>query len=129
MLKMPKDFGRCFVSAYTESLAEAKNLLEPAIEGVDMFFSYHKKALALDGSEIDTPSLKGTSGTAVWALSDQVPGVWTPEKAIKMIGIQSAFSHSQYFRAKSISAVAYALKEMDHSLVLQLESALGSEIN
>ena len=104
------------VTAYTQRLAavpaEAK---QPVIPAIDLFFDYSREATSVTGKVIKTPELPGVSGASIWELRP-VSGVWAPETATRVIGIQSAYFHSKYIRAKSWWAVAKVFDQADDDL-------------
>jgi len=128
--------GTCFVSGYPESLtkneagwikgklataftqrlptvpAEAE---APVVSELDLFFDYSREAKSVSGQVIKTPELPGVSGASVWELRPS-SGVWAPEKVTRVVGIQSAYLHSKYIRAKSWWAVAKVLEQADPTL-------------
>jgi len=112
-------------TAYTQRLPsppfEAK---APVIPGLDLFFDYSLEATSVAGKNIQTPELPGVSGASVWELV-AVRGVWTPEAATRVIGVQSAYVHSKYIRVKTWWAVAKVLEKAD----AQLAEAVRLKLN
>jgi hypothetical protein len=103
-------------TAYTQRLPSPPiEAAQPVISGLDLFFDYGHDATSVTGASVKTPELPGVSGPSVWELRP-VNGVWTPEGAIRVVGIQSAYIHSKYFRAKSWWAVAKVLEQVDQAL-------------
>lgn len=113
-----------FATIYTERLASiptgAKKPVDPSL---DLFFSYDRSAESLDGKSMSTPELPGTSGASVWELKSSNSGVWTPESSVMVVGVQSAYIHSKYFRAKSWRAVASAIHTFDKQLADKVDGA------
>lgn len=72
----------------------------------DFFFRYSTEATARDGEEIKTPALHGVSGAPVWGIRTPDPAeIWSPERALALVGVEFAFAHSKYIRAKSWQVV------------------------
>ncbi|MBN8995422.1 MAG: trypsin-like peptidase domain-containing protein [Rhizobiales bacterium] len=107
------------VTVLTERLRETpKAARQPVHQGLDLFYAYGKSAHLLGKGDAPTPELQGMSGTAIWDVSSQPhPGeLWLPERFAKMIGVQVAFLHGDYARAKSWLAVARSLAKIDPEL-------------
>jgi hypothetical protein len=89
-------------TVYTERLldvpTEAKIPVDPTL---DLFFHYDKEGVTLSNHPFTSPSLKGASGGSVWEYTPVRGALWSPEAAVKVIGVQSAFLRDQYFRAKN----------------------------
>jgi hypothetical protein len=66
----------------------------------DLFLRYGREAGSTHGFPKDTPHLGGASGALVYALTGRPSGVWSPEGMLRVVGIQVAFVHSKYVRAK-----------------------------
>lgn len=91
---------------------------------LDLFFDYGHDAVSVTRQPMKTPELPGMSGTSIWELRP-VSGVWTPETATRVVGIQSAYIHSKYFRAKSWWAVAKVLEQADPALAAAVREKLS----
>lgn len=84
---------------------------EPVNQGLDLFLEYPRKALELGDNFIDVENIKGMSGSAIWelrALPDEE--VWSPEKVLRLIGIQSSAAKNQFVRGKKWSYVCKVLE-------------------
>ena len=113
-----------FVTAYTQRLySPPAEAIAPVSPELDMFFDYARDATLLTGEVVETPKLPGVSGASVWAIR-AVSGVWSPEAAIRVVGIQSAYLHSKYIRVKSWLAVAKMLESADHELADAIRAKL-----
>jgi hypothetical protein len=103
----PHGVGGSFNAIYTERTAaippQAKLPVDPEL---DLFLLYGEEAEGFDGSMVKTPDLPGFSGSAIWEYSDLDSGLWSPARAIKVVGIQASWLGGQYARGK---AWAYAL--------------------
>jgi hypothetical protein len=117
-----------FVGVYSDPLVEAPEDLEhPARPGLDLFFHYGHQAEALDGSLVDTPKLPGVSGSSVWQFQQITEeSLWSAERVVRVIGVQSSYAHSRFFRAKNWLAVALLLRQIDPILEEQLEAWLNA---
>lgn len=75
---------------------------EPIFVDVDLFFSHRTRGRDDDGSVKDLPGLKGMSGCTVWSYQPADSNkLWTPEKNLRAIGIQSGVIAGSYIRAKA----------------------------
>jgi hypothetical protein len=97
---------------------------EPVESSLDLFFHYDRDGVGLDGSPFKAPSLKGTSGGGVWEYQPRVQGLWSPAKAVKVVGVQSSLLAGGYFRAKHWGAVAEVFRQFDP----ELASAIYDEV-
>lgn len=112
-------------TAYTVRLPDVPVEAEPPVTGeLDLFFDYGHDAKSVTGELVKTPELPGVSGASVWELKP-VQEIWTPEAATRVVGIQSSYIHSKYFRAKSWWAVARLLEEADESLAHAIRTNLN----
>lgn len=113
------------VTAYTQRLSSAPvEAIDPVIPQLDLFFDYSRDAMSVTGESIQTPKLPGVSGASIWELRP-VSGLWTPETATRIVGIQSAYVHSKYIRGKSWWAVAKVLEQADHGLAEAVRTKLS----
>jgi hypothetical protein len=115
-----------FITAYTQRIpeipAEAKRPVDPEL---DLFFDYAKTAVLESGKEVNTPGLPGVSGASIWQARDPASPIWTPEGTWAVVGVQSAYIHSKYIRAKSWWAVAKVLEQIDAQLAATVRAELG----
>lgn len=104
--RLSKSFNTSsFMTAYTKSLESAPQNTAidatPYDSRVDMYFEYQKNAISIPNNKtINTPNAIGMSGCPIWEYVSS-EGIWSPEKSLEIIGIQSAFYHKQYIRGKS----------------------------
>ncbi len=109
----------------TEIPIEASKPIHPEL---DLFFHYDDTATTLYGKELETSELPGTSGASVWQIDNETRlGIWSPELAIKVVGIQSSYLRNKYFRAKNWWAVAKAFAMIDGNLTLYLKEVLEQD--
>ncbi len=106
----------------TEVPIEASKPFHPEL---DLFFNYDNTVTTLYGKELETSELPGTSGASVWQIDNETRlGIWSPELAIKVVGVQSSYLRNKYFRAKNWWAVAKAFSNIDDDLAVHLEEVL-----
>ncbi len=110
--------GGSLISAYTERIQEIpEHASKPVHPELDLFFNYDSKATGLDGKELQSPHLGGTSGASVWEYREpDRSAFWTPERAFKIVGVQSSFRKGDFFRAKKWSFVLEILRKADAAL-------------
>lgn len=114
-----------FSTAYTQRIPDVPNEAKPpVIPELDLFFDYGHDATSITGKKIQTPELPGASGASVWELKSSSSPIWTPESVVRVVGVQSAFVHSKYFRAKNWWAVAKVLKQIDQNIAEVVRSKL-----
>lgn len=112
-------------TAYTQRLpVPPVDAAPPIFPELDLFFDYGYEATSVTGESVKTPELPGVSGASIWELRP-ISGVWTPETATRVVGIQSAFRHSKYIRAKSWWALAKVLEETDQALAAAVRAKLS----
>lgn len=91
------------ITACTKRLSEpptnASGVVDP---NIDLFFLHDEVAEDEDGVQISSPHLRGVSGGGIWEILDAKPGeLWTAEKNMRLVGIQSSTIHGEWLRAKS----------------------------
>ena len=66
-----------------------------------------------DGSNVPTHALGGISGATVWAVRDRntIQGVWAPQAALRIVGIQHAYAKNLYMRCHHWLVAAERLGE------------------
>lgn len=94
---------------------------------LDLFFHYDDIATNVDGEDQPTPRLPGVSGASVWQYTEpSSTRLWTPERALKVVGIQSSYVKGEWFRAKTSQAVLHAFYKLDAELRDAVIEATGS---
>lgn len=85
---------------------------------IDLMLRYDANAINGAGVTVNSPHLFGTSGGGVFMqLPDDGKSFWTPEKSIRLVGVQSSAAPDfSYFRAKRISAAIDLIRELDSDL-------------
>lgn len=114
-----------FATAYTQRIPDIPSeALAPIIPDLDLFFDYGHEATSITGKQVATPELPGVSGASVWEHKPTSTAVWTPESVVRVVGVQSAYVHSKYFRAKNWWAVAKVLEQISPSVAAAVRSKL-----
>lgn len=82
----------------------AEELKTPAADW-DLYFELNREGELLDGSTMKTPPLNGASGAPIFDIGPPPGGVWTPQKALRFVGVQSSALAGKWFRATSADVV------------------------
>ncbi len=109
-----------FSAMLPELPPEAKNL-NPTW---DCFFALESEGDMLSGDPCDTPDLRGVSGCVVWELSACDGPLWTPQTALKAIGVQFSAKRDAWFRASNWLAVVPLIAHFDRSAAARLAVSL-----
>jgi hypothetical protein len=113
------------ITVFTERISQPVNANAPVHSALDLFFHYGIDAPNIDGETVVTAHLGGASGASVWEYRAPVPGsLWSPEQTLRAVGVQSAFLHKEYFRAKSWDMVLQMLRQADPTLGVVIDSHL-----
>lgn len=73
----------------------------------DLLSTYPTTVFRHDGTTTAAPSsIEALSGGSVWQLSGSVEGIWTPQKALRVVGLQVNAVPSKYMRARSWKVVS-----------------------
>lgn len=70
--------------------------------------------------------LGGISGSSMWTIEDNQLGIWSPEKNLKVIGIQSAIMKNEYIKGTKWIYMAEAFKCIDDDIYLLLSECIKS---
>jgi hypothetical protein len=91
---------------------------EPVHPAVDLFFAYDKEGIdVVTRTPIPALPLQGCSGASIWQYQEPTPSVlWTPERSLKIVGVQCAYRRGQYFRAINWAAVLEIMRQTDDRL-------------
>jgi hypothetical protein len=67
-----------------------------------------------DGSSRPVHPLPGISGATVWAVQSRsdIHGIWSPQAALSIVGIQHAYSRNNYLRCHHWSVASTLLEEL-----------------
>lgn len=74
--------------------------------------------------EVSLQELGGISGCSVWNYLDETEGIWTPEKCLKVVGIQSTMSKANWLKAVKWGYVINAFKKIDEGVYEKLKNIL-----
>ncbi|RUW45125.1 hypothetical protein EOA32_34930 [Mesorhizobium sp. M1A.F.Ca.ET.072.01.1.1] len=95
---------------------------KPVSPDLDLFFAYGRDGLRADGKPMDTPHLRGTSGASIWEFCQNAGQLWTPDDALKIVGVQSSMDRNyDYFRAKSCLYLLETFKKIDNELASEVD--------
>jgi hypothetical protein len=104
--------GGLLNTIHTERMTQApQNAAQPVHADYDLFFHYDLDATDLEGNAVKTPHVPGMSGSVVWELHDIGDSVWTPDKALRMVAIQTSWMKGNFARAKSWMYVEHILNQ------------------
>ncbi len=119
--KVGNDFVGIPFSIISERIENIPNSAEQPVDpSIDLFFEYGPTAFNLRGEEVPNPRLQGASGASVWQIQKLSHGTtWTPQRALKLIGVQSSARHGEFFRVKNWHYVLLMLQKIDPALVQQ----------
>jgi len=77
----------------------AKEPIDPVL---DLFLAHSARAIGPSGDEERMPRVDGMSGCAVWqSIETPESEVWSPDRAYRLVGIQSAATHGVALRVKT----------------------------
>jgi hypothetical protein len=88
----------------------------------DIFIEYPKAAYTEHGLK-DLPVAQGLSGSGLWLLNNEQPGLWTPEHA-QLVGIQNAWSEFKYLRGDRIQDWLEMVREDIPDLASEIDPIL-----
>ncbi len=106
------------MTVFTARIAVPENAKSPVYPALDLFSAYDPEAIdAVTKASIKTLPLEGCSGASIWQYEEPKAGaLWSPERCLKIVGVQSAYRKDQYFRAKSWAAVLEIMRQTDDRL-------------
>jgi hypothetical protein len=85
----------------------------------DLFLTMAPEGELDNGATISMPKFRGVSGASIWEISHgNEPGLWTPGKAAKVIGVQTGARHGEYIRGTrwdAVSPLIYGLESCQES--------------
>jgi hypothetical protein len=116
--------GGSLITAFTHRMSGISIEAPPPIHPeLDLFFDYGEEAPDREGTTVALPHLRGTSGASVWEYRKPSGGqLWSPERALKIVGVQSASWEGRYFRAKNWAAVLKILRQVDQRLTAIIDA-------
>jgi hypothetical protein len=96
------DFVSTLLIYYTNRIAVPAEAEPPVDPQVDLFFNHGPEGKTINSEPLVSPKFQGVSGASVWQIFPTAAGtIWTPRRALKVVGIQSGARHGAYLRAKS----------------------------
>jgi hypothetical protein len=106
------------MTVFTARIPIPQNATPPVHPALDLFFAYDAEAIdAVTKAPIEALPLEGCSGASIWQYEEpKANALWSPERCLKIVGVQSAYRKDQYFRAKSWAAVLEILRQSDERL-------------
>jgi len=115
---------------YTEMLSDPpRGWVDFHNPAQDLFFKLEKEARELfSGKDVEVPKLQGASGCVIWEMSPYDGPLWTPQRALKAVGIQrSQKPHDGWFRATRWLPVAQLIAHFDRQAAAELTVSLLGE--
>lgn len=98
-----RNIGQRCLKLATDPLDHIPTVNDPEPQ-FDRFFLLRDKAEMPDGSLREIPPLPGMSGASLWSFH-QPAGLWSPEKAVKIVAVQSSYMRGKWFRCFDWEAV------------------------
>lgn len=90
----------------------------------DLFFRLDREGELFTGEVHEIPALFGSSGCVIWELRNFDGALWTPQKALRAIGVQRSAKPGHWFRASNWLAVVPLLARFDRHRAAELAVAL-----
>jgi hypothetical protein len=108
----------------TRQIPTPSDAIQPVDPQVDYFFDAGPNVF--NGEYADL-KIDGMSGSAVgeFRSDDLGSGLWTPERAIQVVAVQTAVRKQRYIRAKSWATVAALLDRVEPGLARALRARLA----
>jgi hypothetical protein len=103
----------CPTGIITAPLAPMPSNANPAANpALDLFLQLPRDAVIAGGEVVEIPAIQGMSGCAIWELREVAEGaLWSADRALRFIGIQSSAKPGRYFRGKKWSFVKAMLDQ------------------
>ena len=84
---------------------------QPVNPDLDIFLDYPMSAIEKGGKVVSVEGINGMSGSAIWEIHEALDQeVWTPERALRLVGIQSAAKKGSYVRGNKWAFLREAFK-------------------
>lgn len=88
------------------------NSTPPVNPTLDLFLELPREAIIAGGLIVDIPHIGGMSGCAIWQLREPAEEeLWLPDRALRLIGIQSSARPGNYFRGKRWAYIRNLLEQ------------------
>jgi hypothetical protein len=141
-ISLPHEDADFFISGYPSALAESQlaavrgtffalgtsrlrsipsNAKPPVDPNIDYFFDAGRNVF----SGYENLDVHGMSGSPVGMFRSVEDGVWMPQDAIRIVGVQTAVRKHQYLRAISWATVAMVLEKVEAGLAGDLKERLA----
>ncbi|KAB2674217.1 hypothetical protein F9K85_17780 [Brucella tritici] len=89
---------------------------QPVKDGLDIFLALDREGVSFSGERFCSPAIGGMSGCAIWQFADvQDAELWTPDRALRLVGIQASASPGQFFRGKQWRYIEQLICQACHS--------------
>ncbi len=84
-------------------------------KSVDIVFEY-KEEIMVNGKLEKVPTLEGISGSPLFCIDHNIPGIWSPERNLKIIGLEKAVKTNKYIRATNSGCLKKSLLKLFKSI-------------
>lgn len=111
-------FSRAEIGIVGSPIAITTNLLKnvppdarrPVSATLDLFLGLPSTGIDAKGATATVPSIRGMSGSAIWQYREPAESdLWSPDRALRLVGVQCAALQGRYIRGKSWAFVSKML--------------------
>ncbi len=89
---------------------------QPVKEGLDLFLALDRGGVSFSGEHFCSPAIGGMSGCAIWQFTEvQDTELWTPDRALRLVGIQASARSGHFFRGKQWRYIEQVITQACHS--------------
>ncbi len=89
---------------------------QPVSAQLDLFLALDREGVSFSGDRFCSPAIGGMSGCAIWQFTKvQNTELWTPDRALRLVGIQASALHGQFFRGKQWRYIKHVITQACHS--------------
>lgn len=89
---------------------------QPVSAELDLFMVLDREGESFSGERFLSPAIGGMSGCAIWQFTEvQNTELWTPDRALRLVGIQASALAGQFFRGKQWRYIAHVITQACHS--------------